>query len=326
MKFLFYTDSRYSWDEGIVQLRDEFPDDEFIPREDITDDDVKNAHAFIGTGFPPDHLEAAKELKMIFVNFTGPNRLPLSDLNERGIMVSNTHGNARYVAERGIAMALSFYGRIMEYHNDLKDGKWHGLWSNGGAQDTWESIRGKECTVIGTGEIGKWLAKYLKIFECRVTGFKKRAVEGTLENFDEILMDLSAAVKKGELVFISLPLTRETKGMFDNRMLSMMKGKFLVNLGRAAIVDEEALYQALDGGILRGAALDVWYNYPKHGTASGFPSRYPFHELPNVILSPHIAGYTPQAAIRNVEETVENIRSYIRTGRARFEIDPVLTY
>ncbi|MFH1242272.1 MAG: NAD(P)-dependent oxidoreductase, partial [Pseudomonadota bacterium] len=109
-------------------------------------------------------------------------------------------------------------------------------------------------------------------------------------------------------------------------ILATMKGKFLVNVGRGGVVDEEGLYQALKKGILKGAAMDAWYTYPEKGKTTAPPSRYPIHELPNVVLSPHLAGFTPQSARLNIEQTIENIRSFIETGKARSEVDPDLMY
>ena len=245
MKFVFYTDSTLPWNEKIAELSGKFPDIEFVPQERKTEKDIENAHAFVGGMIPLDHIQLASQLRMIFVSFTGPNMFPLEHLRERGIRISNTHGNARYVAERGIAMALSFYGKIIEYHEDLKNAKWHGIWGTGGLQDTWDSIHGKKCAVIGTGEIGKWIAKYLKAFDCRVIGFKKRPVNGQLEHFDVITLDLEEALEKSEMILIALPLTAETKGMFDAKILSRMRGKLLINLGRASIIDEEGLSQIM---------------------------------------------------------------------------------
>ena len=320
MKFVFYTDPKLNWKEKIDQLSEEFPDVEFILPEKRTDKDIEEAHAMVGM-IPPDHIKMAKKLKMVFVSFTGPNMLPLDEFREKTIGLSNTHGNARYVAERAISLAMSFYGKILTYDEDLRSARWHGIWGKGGLQDTWESIQGKRCVVIGTGEIGKWIAKFLKVFDCHVTGFKKNPVKRPMEYFDEISLDLNSALKKSEIVFVTLPLTDETEGMFNADILRGMSGKFIVNVGRGGVIDEEALYYALRDNVLKGAGIDVWYTYPERGTASGKPSKYPFHELSNVILSPHVGGFVAPASALNLEQTVENIRSYLKTGRAHFEID-----
>jgi len=103
-------------------------------------------------------------------------------------------------------------------------------------------------------------------------------------------------------------------------MLMSMKGKFLVNVGRGSIVNEEGLYEALKSGVLKGAAIDTWYTYPVTGVL-GAPSRYPIHKLSNVVLSPHVGGSTNQASARSIEDTVANIRSYLMTGRGIWKAD-----
>ena len=326
MKIVFRTKLNRFWLEGIEALRREFPDVAFITDEKAIDREIEHADALVAGEITISLIEGASNLKIIFVPYAGVDALPLKYIKEMGLRISSVHVNAPFVAERAVAMALSFYGRIISYHEDLKNFRWHGYWAKGTVDDTWDSIQGRGCAIIGTGEIGRHIAKYLKVFDCRVIGFKKRPISGTLEYFDEITLDLDEALEKSELVFITLPLTEETNGLFSAEILAGMKGKFLVNVGRGKIVDEEGLYKALKGGILKGAAIDTWYNYPAKGEDTASPSRYPIHELPNVILSPHLAGFTPQAALWNVEQTIESIRSYITTGRAITEVDPELMY
>jgi phosphoglycerate dehydrogenase-like enzyme len=328
MKFVFLIKASPAWQAGLAQLRQEFPRVTFIPQAELTETDITQAHAFVADRVTAEQLGLARALKILFLTYTGPNFLPLKELAQRGVRIANTHGNAQSVAERGIALALAFYGRLIDYHADFKQGRWHGAWGGKGLADTWESLEGKHCAVIGTGEIGKCLARMLKVFGCRVTGVKRRPAEGLLENFDHITLDLADALSDSELVFVTLPQTRETEGMFNAEVLAGMQGKFLVNLGRGAVIEEEALYHALKNGILKGAALDVWYTYPRPGETGTplFPSRFAFHELPNVVLSPHVAGFTRQAIEANISQTIDNIRAYLRTGRPRYEVDPQRMY
>ena len=140
--------------------------------------------------------------------------------------------------------------------------------------------------------------------------------------FDEITLDLDEAISKSEWIFVTLPMTAKTEKMIDAQKLAAVSGKVLINVGRGSVIDEEGLYYALKDGILKGAAIDVWYAYPPPGPPSlVYPSKYPFHELPNVILSPHVGGFTPQATQLNTDQVIENITAYLKTGRPRFEMD-----
>jgi len=326
MKMVFCNKLNPVWLEKIEGLRREFAEVDFISDKDSIEREIENAHALVAGKISPEVLQGVKNLKIVFAPMAGVDGLPLDFIKEHQIRVSNVHGNAPYVAERAIGLALSFYGNIIDYHNDMKNLKWHGLWGKGSLDDTWDSIQGRTCVVVGTGGIGQCIARYLKVFDCRVIGFKKRPVIGNIEFFDEIILDLNEALDKSELVFVTLPLTQQTRGMFSAEILATMKGKFLVNVGRGGVVHEEGLYQALKNGVLKGAAIDTWYNYPEEDEVHANPSKYPIHELPNVILSPHTAGFTPQSMRLNLEQTIENIRSYIQTGNPKFEVDPDLMY
>jgi phosphoglycerate dehydrogenase-like enzyme len=309
MKLVFYNKLNRFWLEKIEGLRHEFTHIDFITDADRVNGKVEDADAIVTGELTPALLRRFRNLKMIFVPYAGPDALPFEQIKARNIRVANVHGNAAYVAERAVAMALGFYGKIIDYHNDLKKFQWHGYWATGKLEDSWDSMQARTCAVIGTGAIGRYIAKYLKAFDCRIT------------------LDLNRALEQSELIFITLPFTKSTKGLFSAKILSGLNGKFLINVGRGEVVDEDGLYRALKDGTLKGAAIDVWYAYPEKGkTTVAQPSKYPIHELPNVVLSPHLGGFTPQAARLNIEQTVENIRSYLKTGKALFEVDTELMY
>jgi phosphoglycerate dehydrogenase-like enzyme len=95
--------------------------------------------------------------------------------------------------------------------------------------------------------------------------------------------------------------------MIDEKMLKLMAGKYLINVARGRVVDEKALYDHLKKGNLAGAAIDTWYQYPDQENPERLPSQYAFHELPNVILSPHNAGYSDKALEENIYRVYQNI-------------------
>lgn len=326
MKIVFYTRLNRLWLERIEGLKGEFDDVEFVTEEGEVAREIEGAHALVGGFIPLDIIRRAQKANIIFVPFAGIDALPLDYIKERGIRVANAHGNAPYVAERAVAMAMAFYGHIIDYHNDLRIAKWHGYTVKKGVSDSWDSLQGRRCAILGTGEIGRYIARFLKAFHCTTIGFKKRQTQGRPEYFDETTLILSEALEQGELIFISLPLTGETKGMLSAEILASLKDKVLINVGRGEIVDEEGLYRSLKEGVLKGAGIDVWYTYPRDGETEVNPSRFPIHELPNVVLSPHIAGFTPQAAELNIAQSIENIRSYLKTGSPLFEVDLALMY
>jgi phosphoglycerate dehydrogenase-like enzyme len=309
------------WTERLTALASEFPEHELVIDPDQARAALPRLDAILALRLEREVYEAARALKAVFVPFTGLNHLPVDLLLARGARAFNAHGNAESVAQCAIAMTLAFYGRTIEFHDDLRMKKWHGFWVGKGAEDQWSSIYGRPCAVFGVGAIGSAIARILKAFDCPVLGYRRRADSPPPPFFDRIETDLRAAADAAELLFVALPLTPATKGLFTKELLLSMRGKFLVNVGRGAIVDEEGLYLALAGGALKGAAIDTWYEYPPAGSTEGSPSRFPIHELPNVVLSPHVGGSSHEAAGLNMEETLSNIRDWLAGSRCANEVN-----
>ncbi|HSV57100.1 MAG TPA: 2-hydroxyacid dehydrogenase, partial [Magnetospirillaceae bacterium] len=304
MKIGFCLPLNPHWVAGIDRLSHGFPGVELVADPDRSLAEFSTLDAVVANPVPREKYEAASRLRAVFVPFVGINHLPSDLLLERGVEVYNCHGNAFSVAERALAMTLAAFGRVIEFHNDLRAGRWHGFWVGKGHEDFWHSLQGRSCAVLGMGAIGSAIARLLKAFDCPVTGYRRGHLSETPPYFDRVARDAADAVRDAEVVFVALPLTAETEGLVSRELLAGMKGKFLVNVGRGAIVDEEGLYRSLADGILAGAAIDTWYTYPSKGCETGAPSRFPIHELPNVVLSPHVAGATWEAVRNNAVQTL----------------------
>ena len=119
--------------------------------------------------------------------------------------------------------------------------------------------------------------------------------------------DLEKVIKESDFIVVTVPLTRETKGLFGEKELNLMKGKYLINISRGVVIDEEALFKSLKEGNLAGAAIDTWYQYPTSKQKEISPSKYDFHKLDNIVMSPHTAGYTNKALEENIKSVFENI-------------------
>lgn len=310
-----------AWAERLDRLKADFPGHEFILDPKAAQAALPRLDAILALRLEREGYEAAVSLKACFVPFTGLNHLPADLLLARGVKTFNVHGNAESVAQCALAMTLAFYGRTIEYHNDLCEGRWHGFWVGKGAEDEWSSISGRPCAIFGVGAIGKALARALKAFDCPVVGYRRHPGNSLPPNFDRIETDLGRAVAEAELLFVALPLTPATAGLFSRELLLSARGKFLVNVGRGAIVDEEGLYQALRDGVLKGAAIDTWYSYPAKGSTTGWPSRFPIHELPNVVLSPHIGGSTLEAGRLALDQSVDNIARWLKGEACGNQVD-----
>ncbi len=325
LKFLFLNTLNHYWSQRIDQLKDRFPDHDFVSKLDHDNprELVHEAEALITGRLSAEEIEKARRLKIVFVPWTGVNSLPLEKLKNRNVIVSNNHGNAAIVAERAIALALAVTGRVVFLHKEMERGIWPGRTDD---RDTsWFSIQGKTCAVLGLGQIGIRIAQMLKGFDCRVLGYRRDPSKGKPDHVDDLL-DLQDAIRMSELVFLALPLTNLTSGLINADVLKNMKDKFLVNISRGEIINEKALFDSLKNGTLAGAAIDTWYNYPSRDRPVAFPSSYPLHTLTNVVLSPHVASWTPEGIRLMVDETVKSIESYILQGRPLYEVDLDLTY
>lgn len=314
MNILFLNKFNGYWREKFYALKKEFPDVEFTatfnPGERA--DALKKADAVVAGRISKEEIENSPLIKVIFVPFTGLNNFPVEAAKVRNISISNTHANSATVAEHAVALAFAMLGRIAEFHNDLKKGYWNRSIEG---EDMWTTILNKNIGIIGYGNIGRNIAKFLKPFGGKIYGFKKHILidedEGKPEYADEISSDLQYVINKSDLVFVCLPLTGETKNIINEDVLKNMKGKYLINVGRGETVNEDALYDALKEGTIAGAAIDVWYNYPGKNPEPVFPSRKPIYELPNVLLSPHKSSHTIEAIEAMIDDTFEHIRRYI---------------
>ena len=126
------------------------------------------------------------------------------------------------------------------------------------------------------------------------------------------------------ILFVCAPLTDETKGIINKNILSKMQNKFLINVSRGRIVEEEALYWALNENVLAGVALDAWYIYPENNNElRTWPSNYPIQNFKNVVMSPHAASHAIEAKWDYVDDAFDNLVRFIKTGEVKNRVNIV---
>ena len=271
-------------------------------------DIVKEADAIISGPIPQEHLNTAKNLKLIQVPFAGVDGFNLKKImEEKGIILANVHGNALSVAEHAFGLLLSLAKGIVTNDRDLREGYWHGWMS----REPNMELEGKTVCIIGLGSIGKAIAKFAKAFGMNVVGVKKTVQP--VENVDKVLSDkeIDKAIKNALFVVLAVPSTNETKNLVNKDFLNKMEGKFLINIARGDVIDEEALFIALKNRKLKGAAIDTWWIYPEKPYMHKYPAHYPFWLLDNIIMSSHTAGYSDGSIRKNWEEAVKNVVNFI---------------
>jgi phosphoglycerate dehydrogenase-like enzyme len=235
--------------------------------------------------------------KLLQFYSAGVDFLPLKQLPEDLPIAGNGGAFAEPMAEHGLAMALAAGKRLAIEHNKMKAGEFNQFARN-------KLFLGGVAGIVGFGGIGVQMAKLFEGIGMKIHAINRRA--STDEDVDWIggtdqLDDLLAA---SDVVILSMPLSQETKNLFDARRLGLMKpDAILVNLARGQVIDEDALYAHLQANPEFVACLDTWWSEP--GRDGEFKLKHPFFDLPNVIGSPHNSasvGVWRQTVVRRATE------------------------
>ena len=248
-------------------------------------------------------------LKLVQVPGAGLDRIDRAALGA-STALANVYGHEVGIAEYALGAMLALTRQFGRLDAALRRGTWESQWAVGVAPPApWPELAGKTLGILGYGHIGQALARRARAFDMTVLAIRRtpKPDNDALVRGPEALDDVLA---RADYVVVTLPLSAETRGLLGARELGRMKrGAMLVNVARAEIVDEDALYQVLADRTLAGAALDVWYRYPK-STEPTPPARRPFHELPNVLMTPHVSGWTEgmlTARARLIADNVERV-------------------
>jgi len=231
-------------------------------------------------------------LRLVQVPGAGLDRIDRAAVPSNAFL-ANVYGHETGIAEFIFGAMLALSRSLPTLDRALRRGLWLSQWGVGAPTPApWPELAGKTLGILGYGRIGQALARRAAAFDMTILATRRDvsqadpyAVVRSPEFLDEILA-------ASDFLAITVPLTPSTAGLIGAPQLALMKKTaILINVARAALIDEEALYSALREKRIGGAALDVWYKYP---SASGptRPSSCPFHELDNVLLTPHIAGWT----------------------------------
>ena len=256
-----------------------------------------------------DVVRLCPNLKMISVAFTGVDHLDLEACRDRGITVCNVPRYATgAVAELTLGMAVALFRQFLNADSAVR---------NGGTREglRQRELRGKTFGVVGTGTIGREVARLAAAFGCRVLGYRRSVPPGTEEDgIDHV--SLEELLRASDLVSLHVPLTPQTRGMLDRDALALMKADaVLVNVARGPVVDQEALAEALWEGRLGGAALDVFDLEPP------LPPDHVLFGIPRLVLTPHLGYATEEALEERARIALENVLAWTQ-GRPRNVVCP----
>jgi phosphoglycerate dehydrogenase-like enzyme len=254
----------------------------------------------------------AKKVRLIQACGAGIEGLPI-DLLRPEVIVANTYHHEIAIAEHVLMAMLVLFRRPLEYDQRLRAGDWWDscIW---GQAPHIQVLDGKMALVIGTGHIGREVARRARAFAVNVVGVSRKP-QNAPPDFLRIVDydDWRDLLPEADFVVPCCPLTPETEGLIGATELAMLKpSACVINTARGRIVDELALYEALRHRRIGGAAVDVWYQYPTDPAERKLPSKYPFHELDNVLMTPHVSAWTHRTIEGRARDIAENINRFAR--------------
>ncbi len=260
--------------------------------------------------FSDEDWEALERVSAVHTVSAGVDQVPMARIGKNTDLYANVGGWAPPIAEHVLAMALCCSRRLVQQTKDMADGNFrylgYGL----------KTLKGKVALIVGYGGIGRETAKTLSSFGLEVQGVGRHEPIDPLLSRGWAIADLPSAVGSADIVVICLPLNSVTSGMFDKAVLTAMKDDaILINIARAGIVDEVALYDRLKACPDFFAALDVWWNEPREG--GEFKTQTPLLGLPNVVASAHNSNQNEIAMEHALVAAMENCVQILKGGKAQ---------
>ncbi len=242
-------------------------------------------------------MQKANQLKVISRCGTGLDSVDMEAAHEYGIVVMNTpDGPTRPVAELSIGLMICLLRRIHVTNDGIRKGQWQ--------RPMGSLLYQKTVGILGCGRIGTCVAGILLGFECRVIGHDIHQ-GGNHTRYTSVSME--DLLNQSDILTLHLSYSPATHHIIDREKIRMMKkGSFLINAARGALVDETALYEALESGHLSGAALDTFEEEPYRG---------PLSMLDNVLLTAHIGSYAKEARMLMEKQALENLWNELQKGR-----------
>lgn len=240
-------------------------------------------------------LDRAPRLKVIAKWGTGIDSIDLSAAENKGIQVLNTPGAfTDPVADTVLGYILLFARKLDRMDRDMHLGNWE--------RRSLVSLKELTLGIIGMGDIGCAVAKRANAFDMKILGFVGNTTpKADLSDVNIDLVELDKLLSESDFITLHLDLRQENFNFVDKSRLALMKQtSVLINTARGGLVDEAALIEALRGGGISGAALDVFKHEP-------LPSNSPLRNMPNVYLSPHNANASPSAAERVHKNSIDNV-------------------
>ena len=293
---------------------------EVLVRSDLDDAEIARrgpeVDVLVTGGFPrdipADLWPRMGRLRLLQTVAAGVDHLPYDRIPARVTICSNAGAHRVSIAEHAMALLLTAAKNVVRHTDAIRAGTF--------PQDLMgRSVRGKTLGVIGLGGIGGEAARLATGLGMRAVGINRHGKSDAPVEWCGTMADLDRLLRESDFVLLSIPLTRDTLGLIGARELRLMKpDAILINIARGKLVRERDLYEHLKANPTFIAALDVWWQYPR---GHGFPFTEPFRELPNVVMTPHVAWAIPEQSGWSLEAALENVARFLRGEPPRNVVD-----
>ena len=260
------------------------------------------------------NMPATPRLRLLQVPGAGLDQIALDQV-PTSAAVCNAYGHDVAAAEYVVMGMLAWLHQLLEAHESFRAGSWR--MSGRCGAPLHHELRGKTVGILGLGPIGEKTAELVKPFGTRVIACNRSARAGNA-HIDEFypLTQLHDFLRECDFVVVSIALAPSTVDIIDQAAFEAMKSSaVIVNVARGAVINEDALYAALKERRIAGGIIDAWYKYPTPEDLTVPPSKYPFHELTNIIMTPHSSIWTDGMIDRRWDEIARNIEAIASGGK-----------
>lgn len=253
----------------------------------------------------PSYIKFPKNLKLLQIPGIGLDKVDFSNIPlSVPVCIAPQHEDA--VAEYIVMSMLIWLHNFKRVESTFRNGSWEMSSRYGGPLNN--QLKGKKVGIIGYGKIGRSLAKKLKAFDTKIYCCNRSEILDPNLNRSYNLLELNDMLKEVDFIVISIALTDETKNIINTESFNRMKpNAVIINIARGECIEEEALFNACKNKKIAGAIIDVWYQYPSLDNINPSPSKYPFHQLDNVIMTPHSSAWTEEVFDERLKIISENI-------------------
>ena len=313
MRIVFHGESASAYSDGFANLLNIATEIDVLEKDPTTPSDREtyaSAEVIVSFTFNR-NFPRPEGLRLFHVPGAGYDAIDFDFLPAEAI-VCNCFGHEQPIAEYVMAALLGRYVPLLDADRRLRNADWG---YRAGSPDTMhEELAGKTIGLLGFGHIGSAVAVRAKAFDMRVHVANRSLIPvSPLVDQSFMLEDLHRFWPSADFFVVSVPLAPETKGIVSFEAFAAMRPTaVLINVGRGQTVDEAALFEALHRGKIAGAIIDVWYNYPSATLLRVQPSTLPFNGLPNIVMTPHMSGWTRGTVRRRQQTIADNIKRRMR--------------